>query len=228
MPRRAVPGAPEPARQLEIIDVGGSAMKSAGVLALAAGAVLGLQMYAVGVARAENPSPADKQSPSLIEKINAYVGCINRLSERSYEFARPLLQLGGQERPDRQGAHHLRHLHHLRHGRLQGQRRQGQRARPRRQGPGGRRLGLRRGRRRARTAAEGGRRLLRAGELQGRQDGQGQSPAPAPRVGLDRVRGRRPEAARRHRHAAGQAGRRASWPRSSAPKAARSAITSRR
>ena len=31
---------------------------------------------------------ASAQTPSLTEKINAYVGCINRLSERSYDSRR--------------------------------------------------------------------------------------------------------------------------------------------
>ena len=47
--------------------------------------------------------------------MNAYVGCINRLSARAYRFTRALFQLGGEERPHRQRADHLRHLHHLRH-----------------------------------------------------------------------------------------------------------------
>src|SRR5689334_6545883 len=31
------------------------------------------------------PDPAAAQTPSPTEKLNAYVGCINRLSERSYD-----------------------------------------------------------------------------------------------------------------------------------------------
>ena len=62
-----------------------------------------------------SPAFAQTSSPSLTEKLNAYVGCINRLSERSCESRHALLQLGRQERPDRQGADHLRHRHRLRH-----------------------------------------------------------------------------------------------------------------
>ena len=36
--------------------------------------------------------------PRLVEKLNAYVGCINRLSERSYESA-PLLLMGDKTGP---------------------------------------------------------------------------------------------------------------------------------
>jgi hypothetical protein len=52
-------------------------MKSVRALALAIGAVLGQGLFDVGSARAEGPS--------LTEKLNAYVECINRLSERSYD-----------------------------------------------------------------------------------------------------------------------------------------------
>jgi hypothetical protein len=52
-------------------------MRSARVLVVAIGALFGLGLAEAGSAGAENPS--------LTEKINAYVGCINRLSERSYE-----------------------------------------------------------------------------------------------------------------------------------------------
>jgi hypothetical protein len=52
-------------------------MKFVRVLMLALGAILGYGLYETGSVRAE--------TPSLTEKLNAYVECINRLSERSYE-----------------------------------------------------------------------------------------------------------------------------------------------
>ena len=58
-------------------------MKPVRMLVLAIGAVVGSGLHTAGSARAE--------SPSLTEKINAYVECINRLSERAYELALPLL-----------------------------------------------------------------------------------------------------------------------------------------
>ena len=142
---------------------------------------------------------AAAQAPSANEKINAYVGCINRLSERSYEFAGALFQLGRQERPDRQGADHLRHLHDLRHVGLPQGCREGQRARAARRRARGRRIGLRGSREQARAAAQGGRRLLFPAGLQGRPDGQGQGAASATGGRMGCVRGRRPEAAQRRR-----------------------------
>ena len=85
------------------------------------------------------------QTPSGTEKLNAYVGCINRLSERSYNSRDALFQLGRQERADRQGADHLRHLHHLRHLGLPEERREGQCAGAARRRARSRRLGLCRG-----------------------------------------------------------------------------------
>jgi hypothetical protein len=52
-------------------------MKPVRMLVLAIGVVVGSGLYAAGPTRAE--------SPSLTEKINAYVECINRLSERAYD-----------------------------------------------------------------------------------------------------------------------------------------------
>ncbi len=51
-------------------------MKSVCLLAVAVGAV--------AVFVLPSSSPATAQTPSLTEKMNAYIGCINRLSERSY------------------------------------------------------------------------------------------------------------------------------------------------
>ena len=107
------------------------------------------------------------------------------------QFTLALFQLGRQERPDRQGAHHLRHLHHLRHVRLQEERREGQCAGAARRRARGRRHRLRGGRGQARAAAQGGRRLLHAAGLQGRQDGQGQGPA-SPSRGRVGLRSRAP------------------------------------
>ena len=50
------------------------------------------------------PLPADtaaaqSQTPSLTEKINAYVGCINRLSERSYESRKRYFSWAGKNGP---------------------------------------------------------------------------------------------------------------------------------
>ncbi len=51
-------------------------MKPVCLLALAVGATALLAL--------SGASPATAQTPSLTEKMNAYIGCINRLSERSY------------------------------------------------------------------------------------------------------------------------------------------------
>ena len=48
------------------------------------------------------PAPKDQasaQTPSLTEKINAYVGCINRLSERSYDSRRRYFEWVGKTGP---------------------------------------------------------------------------------------------------------------------------------
>ena len=42
---------------------------------------------------------SDAQTPSLTEKINAYVGCINRLSERSYDSLRRYFEWVGKNGP---------------------------------------------------------------------------------------------------------------------------------
>ena len=52
-------------------------MKRAFAFVLAAVTALGALIFAAG--------PAHAQTPSITEKLNAYVGCINRLSERSYQ-----------------------------------------------------------------------------------------------------------------------------------------------
>ena len=181
--------------------------------------------FAQGNASGQKP-PSPEQS--LTEKMNAYVGCINRLSERSYEFTQALFQLGRAERPHRKRADHLRHLHDLRHGRLQKERREGQCARAARRRARSRGLRLCRGREQARAAAERSRRLLFAGELQGRPDGQGQGPASASRRRVGRVRGRRQGAARPASKPSTTSARSSASPRSSRRKAARRAITCRR
>jgi hypothetical protein len=48
-------------------------------------------------ASAQNPPPSDP--PSLTEKLNAYVGCINRLSERSYDSRRRYFSWVGKNGP---------------------------------------------------------------------------------------------------------------------------------
>src|SRR5262245_64937827 len=48
------------------------------------------------------PAHADKasaQTPSITEKLNAYVGCINRLSERSYDSRRRYFEWVGKQGP---------------------------------------------------------------------------------------------------------------------------------
>ena len=171
-------------------------------------------------ASAQAPSPNEK-TQRLCRLHQPAVGALLR-------FAQALFQLGRQERPDRQGADHLRHLHHLRHVRLPEERREGQRARAARRRARGRRLGLRGRRGQARAAAQGGRRLLLAGELQGRQDGQGQGPASASRRRVGCVRERRPEAAQRRRSHQRQARAGAARRDRAETKAARRAIMSRR
>jgi len=51
----------------------------------------------VDPASAQNPPPSDP--PSLTEKLNAYVGCINRLSERSYDSRRRYFSWVGKNGP---------------------------------------------------------------------------------------------------------------------------------
>ena len=125
-------------------------------------------------------APSD-ESPSLTEKLNAYVGCINRLSERSYESRARYFSWAAKNGPT--GKERIIYGTYTIYDTSDCKKNvdEGQCAGAARRGAGGRSLGLRRGRRSARTAAEGGRRLLRAGELQGRQDGQGQGAASAPR-----------------------------------------------
>src|ERR1041385_3829037 len=58
---------------------GGTTMTPFRIACAAGAAVLGAPLFATGAA-AQAPPPS-----SLTEKLNAYVGCINRLSERSYD-----------------------------------------------------------------------------------------------------------------------------------------------
>jgi len=64
-------------------------------VALALGAVLA--SLAVDAASAQTPPAGDP--PSLTEKLNAYVGCINRLSERSYDSRRRYFSWVGKNGP---------------------------------------------------------------------------------------------------------------------------------
>jgi hypothetical protein len=59
------------------------------LLALAGAVLLGL--FAADAGRA--------QSPSLAQKVNAYVGCINRLSERSYDSRERYFSWVGKQGP---------------------------------------------------------------------------------------------------------------------------------
>src|SRR6187402_2103802 len=59
-------------------------------------------ILALGTAILFGPLVADAaraQSPSLTQKINAYVGCINRLSERSYDSRARYFSWVGKEGP---------------------------------------------------------------------------------------------------------------------------------
>lgn len=64
-------------------------------VALALGAALA--SLAVDAASAQTPPASDP--PSLTEKLNAYVGCINRLSERSYDSRRRYFSWVGKNGP---------------------------------------------------------------------------------------------------------------------------------
>ncbi len=66
-------------------------MRSARALVLAMGAAALLVLTGAGPARA--------QADSLNEKINAYIGCINRLSERSYDSRRRYFSWAAQSGP---------------------------------------------------------------------------------------------------------------------------------
>ena len=57
---------------------------------------------ALGMAALLAPLVADRataQTPSLTEKLNAYVGCINRLSERSYDSRKRYFSWAGKKGP---------------------------------------------------------------------------------------------------------------------------------
>src|SRR5882757_10857710 len=68
-------------------------MKSFGALILAAG-VAALSAPFASPAFAQTPPPS-----SVTEKLNAYVGCINRLSERAYESRKRYFSWVGQSGP---------------------------------------------------------------------------------------------------------------------------------
>ena len=93
-------------------------------IALLSAAAFGMSLAS---AAAQDKTSASSSPSPLVEKLNAYVGCINRLSERSYESRNRYSSWAIEDRADRQGADHLRDLHHLRHDRLQEERREGQR-----------------------------------------------------------------------------------------------------
>ena len=63
---------------------------------LAAGAAFLLAPSFADGASAQTPSPSEKMTA---EKINAYVGCINRLSERSYESRKRYFSWAAQSGP---------------------------------------------------------------------------------------------------------------------------------
>ena len=63
------------------------------------------------------PALAEDKPTPIGPKLQPYIGCINRLSERSYS-SRALSLVVEAERADGARAHHLRALHDLRHGRL--------------------------------------------------------------------------------------------------------------
>jgi hypothetical protein len=65
-------------------------------LLLAAGTALLLAPAFADDAAAQTPSPGEKMSA---EKMNAYVGCINRLSERSYESRKRYFSWAAQSGP---------------------------------------------------------------------------------------------------------------------------------
>jgi hypothetical protein len=68
-------------------------MKPLAVVLLALGALITPHITAL----AQTPPPSDP--PSLTEKLNAYVGCINRLSERSYDSRRRYFSWVGKNGP---------------------------------------------------------------------------------------------------------------------------------
>ena len=72
-------------------------MKSSYSLALAASIAIASVSVFADAALAQTPSAGDP--PSLTEKLNAYVGCINRLSERSYDSRRRYFSWVGKNGP---------------------------------------------------------------------------------------------------------------------------------
>lgn len=73
----------------------GRIMKPFAVVLLAIGS--SITPLATQIAFAQTPPPPDP--PSLTEKLNAYVGCINRLSERSYDSRRRYFSWVGKNGP---------------------------------------------------------------------------------------------------------------------------------
>lgn len=59
--------------------------------------VVSISLLASATASAQTPPASDP--PSLTEKLNAYVGCINRLSERSYDSRRRYFSWVGKSGP---------------------------------------------------------------------------------------------------------------------------------
>ncbi len=172
------------------------------------------------------PRQRRRRSPKSSTPMSAAsTGC----RTRSYRFAQALLQLGRQERPDRPASGSSTAPTPSMTPRIATRAsRRPTRSEPRDAGARSRRVRLCGRREQARAAAEGGRRLLHPGELQGRPDGQGQGPASAPRRRLGRVRQRRQGAAQQRRsHQRPARGREARRDRAEA-KAARRATMSRR
>ncbi len=60
---------------------------------------LGTSITPLSTGSASAQTPPDGDPPSLTEKLNAYVGCINRLSERSYDSRRRYFSWVGKTGP---------------------------------------------------------------------------------------------------------------------------------
>ena len=193
-------------------------------IALLSAATFGFALFPAAAQTQTPPSPPPSQ---LTEKLNAYVGCINRLSERSYQSRSRYFSWAKQSGPT--GKERIIYGTYTIYDTSDCKKsvEKANALEPRDAALEAAASAYADAVAQTRAAAERGRRLLRAGELQGRQDGQGQGAASAPRRGVGRIRERRQGAAQRRRSHQGQA-RRKSSPRSRRRKAARCAITSRR
>ncbi len=142
---------------------------------------------------------AAAQTPSAVEKLNAYVGCINRLSARSYDSRARYFSWAGKSGPT--GKERIIYGTYTIYDTSDCKKNveKANALEPRDAALEAAATAYAEAVSQARAAAQGGRRLLYPAGLQGRQDGQGPRPTSPSRGGVGCVRERRPEAAQRRR-----------------------------